>query len=242
MYGVLEKQFRGYFYEAARMKGVTGENLLQLLERRLDNVVYRLGFASSRAEARQLVRHRHFLINGKRVDIPLHGQAPATRSGARQEPQGKVVTPTRSRTTAPRRSRVARARQGRLQGQGQGAAQPVEDITLPIEEQLIVELYSVSRCSKGQQGRARAGRRDMTRIARNWRDLIRPKTLERSTGVPHRELRQVHCEPLERGFGITLGNSPAPGAAASLQGAAITSVRSTARCTSSPRSRTWSRT
>src|SRR5206468_8688671 len=70
IYGLAERQFRGYYYKAVRMKGVTGENLLQLLERRLDNVVYRLGFASDHAEARQLVRHRHFIVNGARVDIP----------------------------------------------------------------------------------------------------------------------------------------------------------------------------
>src|SRR5258708_35120448 len=70
IYGLAERQFRGYYYKAVRMKGVTGENLLQMLERRLDNVVYRLGFASDHAEARQLVRHRHFVVNGKRVNVP----------------------------------------------------------------------------------------------------------------------------------------------------------------------------
>lgn len=70
MYGVLEKQFKIYFQRAERQKGITGENLLSLLERRLDNVVFRMGFANSRAEARQLVRHRHILVNGRIVDIP----------------------------------------------------------------------------------------------------------------------------------------------------------------------------
>src|SRR5512138_3549711 len=70
MYGLAERQFRGYYQKATRMKGVAGENLLQLLERRLDNVVYRLGFASDHAEARQLVRHGHFSVNGKKVNIP----------------------------------------------------------------------------------------------------------------------------------------------------------------------------
>src|SRR6188472_3948012 len=72
IYGIAERQFRGYYYKASRMKGVTGENLIQLLERRLDNVVYRLGFAGDHAEARQLVRHGHFVINGKTVDIPSY--------------------------------------------------------------------------------------------------------------------------------------------------------------------------
>ncbi len=70
IYGILEKQFRGYFHEADRMRGVTGENLLSLLERRLDNAVYRLGFASSRTEARILIRHCHFTLNGRKVNIP----------------------------------------------------------------------------------------------------------------------------------------------------------------------------
>jgi len=72
IYGILEKQFRAYFEEAERQKGVTGENLLRLLELRLDNVVYRMGFGDSRAEARQLVRHGHFTVNGKKVDIPSY--------------------------------------------------------------------------------------------------------------------------------------------------------------------------
>jgi ribosomal protein S4 len=72
IYGILERQFRNYFEKAERQKGVTGENLLRLLERRLDNVVYRLGFANSRTEARQLVRHGHFIVNGRKVNIPSY--------------------------------------------------------------------------------------------------------------------------------------------------------------------------
>lgn len=72
IYGVLERQFRGYFVRAAQMKGITGDNLLQILERRLDNVVQRMGFAGSKKEARQLVRHRHVLVNGRRVNIPSY--------------------------------------------------------------------------------------------------------------------------------------------------------------------------
>src|SRR3954451_13797942 len=72
IYGIAELQFRGYYYKASRLKGVTGENLLVLLERRLDTIVYRLGFASDHAEGRQLVRHGHFLVNGKRVNIPSY--------------------------------------------------------------------------------------------------------------------------------------------------------------------------
>jgi small subunit ribosomal protein S4 len=76
IYGVLEDQFRRYFETADRQRGITGETLLQLLERRFDNVVYRLGLATSRAQARQLVRHGHFLINGKKVDIPSYSVRP----------------------------------------------------------------------------------------------------------------------------------------------------------------------
>src|SRR6056297_2249228 len=75
-YGLLEKQFHSYFVKADRMKGVTGENLLVLLERRLDSIVYRMGFASSRAEARQLVRHSHFLVNGRKVNVPSYSVRP----------------------------------------------------------------------------------------------------------------------------------------------------------------------
>ena len=81
IYGVLEDQFRGYFEQAERTRGITGETLLQLLERRLDNAVYRLGFATSRPQARQLVRHGHFLVNGKKVDIPSYSVKVGRRRG-----------------------------------------------------------------------------------------------------------------------------------------------------------------
>ena len=113
-YGVLENQFRRYFEAADRQKGITGELLLQMLERRLDNVVYRLGFATSRAQARQLVRHGHFLVNGKKVDIPSYpvrlGDIVAVRSSSAREPDH----PARDgRSEGPRHSRVAAARLGR---------------------------------------------------------------------------------------------------------------------------------
>src|SRR6187397_3250855 len=89
-YGVLENQFRRYFEAADRQKGITGELLLQMLERRLDNVVYRLGFATSRPQARQLVRHGHFMVNGKKVDIPSYqvrqGDTIALKSGSAENP------------------------------------------------------------------------------------------------------------------------------------------------------------
>ncbi len=142
IYGVLEKQFRNYFSKAARRKGITGELLLQFLERRLDNIVFRLGFATSRNQARQLVRHGHILVNGQRVNIPSF----LVRKG--------------DEVTVQQKSRKNVLIQGALDSvSGRGvpewlqlraeafAGQVVElprrqDIGLPIEEQLIVELYS----------------------------------------------------------------------------------------------------
>ena len=142
MYGVLEGQFRRYFKEADRRKGVTGETLLQLLEGRLDNIVYRLGFATSRSQARQLVRHGHFTVNGRRADIPsyslragdevaVHGSSvknPAI-AYAMEEVKGRGIPEWLDLDS------------GRLAGRL--TAVPTRDqLNLPIQEQLIVELYS----------------------------------------------------------------------------------------------------
>jgi small subunit ribosomal protein S4 len=140
IYGVLEDQFRRYFESADRTRGITGETLLQLLERRFDNVIYRLGLATSRAQARQLVRHGHFLVNGKKVDIPSY----SLRSG-------DVVT---IRATSQKAPTILHAIE-EVKGRGipawlsfDGAAGKVvslptrEQINLPVQEQLIVELYS----------------------------------------------------------------------------------------------------
>ena len=142
IYGVLESQFRNYFEEADRRKGITGENLLVMLERRLDNVVYSLGFAASRAQARQLVRHGHVLVDGRKVSIPSY-QVKANES---------VVVKEASRKNPMIRSSVETAR-GRgvpewLELDAENVSGKVlrlptrEDIKLPIQEQLIVELYS----------------------------------------------------------------------------------------------------
>jgi small subunit ribosomal protein S4 len=142
MYGLLERQFEGTLARATRMKGRTGENLLALLERRLDNVVFRMGFATSRAEARQLVRHGHFLVNGRKTTIPSQ----------LLKPGAKVTVRERSRAVA-RITGALEALEGRSVPQWleidkerfEGTVKQVparEDITLPIEEQLIVELYS----------------------------------------------------------------------------------------------------
>jgi len=142
MYGVLERQFRNYFSKASRTKGITGANLLQMLERRLDNVVYRLGFASSRAMARQLVAHGHFLVDGRRVDIPSSivraGAVVLLQEGSRKNEAIKICLDTASGRGVP----------GWLELQAEqfrGTVKQLptrEDITMPIQEQLIVELYS----------------------------------------------------------------------------------------------------
>lgn len=141
-YGVLEKQFRIYFKAADRAKGVTGENLLQKLESRLDNVVYRLGLGESRSAARQLINHNHFLVNGKRVNIPSYIVK-----------KGDVITPNQRKLgKAPIKNGLERAKDKTLPHwlsfdleSKQGLVQSLptrEDVAIPVEEQLIVELYS----------------------------------------------------------------------------------------------------
>jgi small subunit ribosomal protein S4 len=142
IYGVLESQFRLYFQEADRRKGITGENLLQILERRLDNVVFSLGFASSRAQARQLVRHGHILVDGRKVSIPSYqvraGQAIAVKEGSRTNAQVLASVESASGRGVPEwLSLDAESFTGKVQ-----ALPSREDIKLPIQEQLIVELYS----------------------------------------------------------------------------------------------------
>ncbi|MDH5752583.1 MAG: 30S ribosomal protein S4 [Deltaproteobacteria bacterium] len=142
IYGVLEKQFRRLFVEAARRKGMTGENLLFLLEKRLDNVVFRLGFASSRKEARQIVSHGHITINGRKATVPsiqvrLNDEV-SVREKSRKHPQ------VLGAMEAARRKGVSswlevdpKTFTGKVVGEPKR-----EELTLPIEEQMIVELYS----------------------------------------------------------------------------------------------------
>ena len=142
VYGVLEGQFRTYFDKADRQKGITGENLLVLLERRLDNVVYRLGFAASRTQARQLVRHRHFTVNGKRVDIPSYqikpGDVIQVKETRKQSPLIKEIAEAVTTKTTPAWLEVqAEEMIGKI------VRYPNRDeIDTPIQEHLIVELYS----------------------------------------------------------------------------------------------------
>jgi len=142
MYGLSEKQFHLFFQRADRQKGITGTNLLVLLERRLDNVIYRLGFASSRAQARQMVRHRHFTVNGKRVDIPSFLVKIGDTVGLREKSK-KLQIIQDSLEAVVRRGVPQWLDLEKDGGQGIVKAYPVrDDLTMPMQEQLIVELYS----------------------------------------------------------------------------------------------------
>ncbi len=142
MYGVLEGQFRRYFDMADRSKGVTGETLLQLLERRLDNIVYRIGFATSRSEARQLVRHGHFTVNGRKVNIPSYLVRAGDAIGVREKSR-KVVRIQEALELVQRRGVPEWLEVVPEQFAGRVKALPVRsDLTMPINEKLVVELYS----------------------------------------------------------------------------------------------------
>lgn len=138
-YGLLEKQFRGYYEKASNREGITGENLLRLLEQRLDNVVYRLGFGASRAQARQLIRHGHFSVNGRRVTIPSF-----------QVKAGDEVTlkHERAKETILAATDLVASVPAWLQADHENLSGKVmrtperDEIDVPVQEQLIVELYS----------------------------------------------------------------------------------------------------
>ena len=143
IYGVLEGQFRRTFAEASRRKGVTGENLLQLLELRLDNVVYSLGFATSRNQARQLVRHGHIEVNGTAGGHPLlPGPSGHGDRGAREEPQATSTSRRRSSSPRAAASRRGSSSTPALCRARCSSCRPVRTSEFPIQEQLIVELYS----------------------------------------------------------------------------------------------------
>jgi small subunit ribosomal protein S4 len=142
MYGLLEKQFRNLFAKADRLRGITGENFLNMLERRLDNVIFRAGFANSRSEARQLVRHGHFLLNGKKVNVPSFqvskGDEIVIREKSHNLIQIKAAIEASKRREIPQWLEMSpadfKAKVRDLPAR--------DDITSPIEERLIVELYS----------------------------------------------------------------------------------------------------
>ena len=141
-YGILEDQFRSYFEKAARMKGVTGENLLLMLERRLDNAVYRLGLASSRSAARQLVRHGHIQISGRKVNIPSFAVAPGQEIAVK-EPSRNMASLQRALDLSGGRNVPPWLQLDRASLKAKVVSLPKrEDVNFPIQEQMIVELYS----------------------------------------------------------------------------------------------------
>jgi small subunit ribosomal protein S4 len=142
IYGLLERQFRNYFHLAERQKGITGENLLRVLERRLDNVVYRLGFASSRAEARHLVTHGHFLVNGRRVNIPSYlvesgDQVQVSEKSRELVPIKGALEGVKKREVPSWLELDVQAMRGLVRG-----LPAREAIVIPVQEQLVVALYS----------------------------------------------------------------------------------------------------
>lgn len=142
IYGMLEKQFRSLFEKAENMKGITGSNLLTMLERRLDNVAYRSGFANSRNEARQLVRHGHFLVNGKRVDVPsfLVGKGDIVEIREKSRPMARIggaLEAVKRREIPQWLELDATAMKSRIRD-----LPARDDITAPMEERMVVELYS----------------------------------------------------------------------------------------------------
>jgi small subunit ribosomal protein S4 len=142
LYGILENQYRNYFEKAEKMPGVTGENFLQILERRLDNVVFRLGFATSRNEARQFVLHGHILVNGRKVNIPSYqvdvDDVISVKEESLKTTRFKEVLEFNAEITVPKWLSVDMEK-----GEGKVLALPDrEDIDYPVEEHLIVEFYS----------------------------------------------------------------------------------------------------
>ena len=141
IYGILEKQFRMYYEKAEKMEGKTGENLLSLVERRLDNVVYRLGLCSTRREGRQLVNHAHFTVNGKKCNIPSYivkaGDVIAVADGSKDTNRFKAIAENDGATLVPKWLEKTDKLSGKV------IALPArDDIDYPVEEHLIVELYS----------------------------------------------------------------------------------------------------
>ncbi len=143
VYGLLETQFRNNFEKAAHMKGITGENLLGLLERRLDSVIYRMGLATSRAQARQVVRHGHIQVNGRKVDIPSFTVKPgddvAVRESSKEHPTILAARDATAHAPSPSWMDVDR---DNLRGKISSQPRRDELVQIPINEQLIVELYS----------------------------------------------------------------------------------------------------
>lgn len=142
IYGVLESQFRNYYEKATRQKGITGENLLQMLESRLDNVIFRLGFAASRNAARQLILHRHFMVNGRPVNVPSYLLKPGDLVAVREKSRKLAVIHEAMRRLKDE-AILPWLRVDKAKMEGQFMEKPSrQDIPIQIQENLIVELYS----------------------------------------------------------------------------------------------------
>ena len=209
-YGLLEKQFRNYYEKATKGLGAPGENLLRMLETRLDNVVYRLGFAGSRAQARQLVRHGHFHVNGRRVNIPSYG----VRPNDVDHDEGRQPR----RADHPRRDRPDRIRRSLAPGRPRGPHRQGAEVA-----------------RAGGDRRARAGvpdRRALLQVSTEERIVLATRTSLMDFQIPrivHEEINEDRgvfvIEPLDRGFGYTFGNSLRRVLLSSLEGAAVTAVK-----------------
>ena len=207
-YGLLEKQFRNYYEKASRRSGVTGEELLRMLETRLDNVVYRLGFAASRAQARQLVRHGHFQVNGRRVNIPSYQVRPDDIITVPPELGGAAGDSRRHRPRVDRRV-VAAGRPRRPHGQGAEAAGARRHRHARPGAAHRRALFEVEK-------------REGISLATRVMDFQIPKIVHEEVDE-HRGVFVI--EPLDRGFGHTFGNSLRRVLLSSLEGAAVTSVK-----------------
>ena len=222
MYGVLERQFRRYFHTADRKKGITGEILLQLLESRLDNVVYRLGFATSRAQARQLVRHGHFLVNERRADIPSYllraGDRVIVKPCQRQEPrhpvrdgggQGAWCSGMAGAERRGSTGRLVAVPDARAVGAPRSGA---------AHRRAVLEV--------GGSGRSRAAAGSGKDIAAMCGKASRdPRVLECDQDTLTDQYGRFHAQPFERGFGTTIGNALRRVLLSSIEGAAVTAVK-----------------
>ena len=224
-YGVLEKQFRTYYAKASRQPGITGENLLRILECRFDNVLVRLGFAASRRQARQLIRHGHWTINGRRVDIPSYQVRDDDVIAVRAEPRGRQGHPRRHGADGPGSALAAgRPRLAHREGAAQARARGDRGAGAGAAHRRAVLEVDPSCPARGQAPCCPRPRRSLH--PDDVRTLMLDFQIPRITAESVEDNRgSFTVEPLDRGFGYTFGNSLRRVLLASLSGAAVTSVR-----------------
>ena len=210
MYGILEKQFRNYYKKAASSKGNTGENLLSLLEKRLDNVVYRMGFGSTRAEARQMVSHKAFMVNGKVVNIPSYQVQPGDEIEVRESKRGHL------RIAAALKIASTREECDWLEVDEKNFKGVFKSV--PDRTDLSTEINEILLLSFTQNKSIKAEKIMQTSVI----DLLVPTEIQVDDVSP--TLSKVTLEPLERGFGHTLGNALRRILLSSMPGAAVTDV------------------